>query len=189
MAVGVSGALWLLDDTPVEWEWRVGGWGSAAHVAVDMRGLGTLTRVCFVAVHGEQTVPDVPSWATVCKLCGREIAACLYRAESNPEQPHAPRWSDSYLYAVDGGDLIKLGRSTRPDSRLSSLQTASPVLLDVLAVVPEWLMSEARAHDKWAGLREHGEWFRATPELREWVARIGRRRDALCGRRLARSAP
>ncbi len=36
-------------------------------------------------------------------------------------------------------------------------------------MVPEDVMSEDEAHELWDHLRERGEWFRATPELRAWA--------------------
>ena len=81
----------------------------------------------------------------------------------------------SYLYAVAGGELVKLGRSSDPDRRFGTLQRSSPVSLSLLAVVPEFAVSEEAAHERWAELREHGEWFRRTPALDAWIRSIARR--------------
>lgn len=70
-----------------------------------------------------------------------------------------------YTYFARRGDLIKIGHSGAPKERMQSL--GKP--LDVLAVIPNPIISEGAAHVKFAHLREKGEWFRIAPELLEFI--------------------
>lgn len=81
----------------------------------------------------------------------------------------------SFLYAIEGGGLVKLGRSVEPQKRLRSLQRMSPTPLTLIATIPEHLVSEEEAHERWSEQRAHGEWFEPSPELRAWIEWIGRR--------------
>jgi hypothetical protein len=77
----------------------------------------------------------------------------------------------SYMYAVQAvtGGPIKLGRTVDPSSRLKGLSTASAVPLRFLITVPEWVVSEADAHEKWQHLRCQGEWFEPDQPLLDWL--------------------
>lgn len=80
-------------------------------------------------------------------------------------RPYTDTNYDTYfIQGVDGGP-IKIGRSVDPLSRLSSLQTGSPVVLKMLATVPGELLPEEALHKAFADLRTHGEWFSADPQL------------------------
>jgi len=88
------------------------------------------------------------------------------------EGPQKP----SHFYAIQVGDRIKLGRSINPTSRVNGLQLpGKPV---VLVTAAEWILSEAEAHERWAHLRVHREWFRADPELVAWLTTDVARRVA-----------
>jgi len=77
---------------------------------------------------------------------------------------------------------VKLGRSTRPSDRLVELQCGAAGLGELVALVPEHVMSEREAHAKWQHLRVTGEWFEYTDELEAWLAgllaRVEAERDA-----------
>ncbi len=88
----------------------------------------------------------------------------------------------SFVYFVRASDMIKIGTSTNVSKRICALQTASPVRLDLLLVIPGSADLERELHRKHAKLRSHGEWFRAEPALVEHVAilsaRVAKRRTA-----------
>lgn len=81
----------------------------------------------------------------------------------------------SFLYVIGGGGLVKLGRSKDVDRRFGDLTRSSPTPLELLASIPESFVSEDDAHAQWDSLRAHGEWFKRTPELDAWIARLARR--------------
>lgn len=60
---------------------------------------------------------------------------------------------------------VKIGYSKDPPSRISTLQTASPHPLKLLAVRPGGLDVETGLHRKFADCRLEGEWFQLTREL------------------------
>lgn len=74
-----------------------------------------------------------------------------------------------YTYFVRSGDAIKIGHTAVPKSRMGSLQSATPEALDILAMIPNSIVGEWEAHEKFKHLRLRGEWFRAAPELLEFI--------------------
>lgn len=89
-----------------------------------------------------------------------------YRRLGLPD-PDAGPTQVSYFYAIQLGDRVKLGRSVNPAQRARGLQL--PDKPAVLVTAPEWIVSEAEAHKRWAHLRMHREWFRSDPGLLEWL--------------------
>lgn len=93
-------------------------------------------------------------------------------------QPRSPPVR-GFTYFVRDGDMIKIGSSMSPKSRITSLQTASPRPLETMAIVPMDIADEFGTHRKFSHLRVRGEWFRAEPDLLRFIesvkARIKRR--------------
>lgn len=80
------------------------------------------------------------------------------------------------VYFVRMGDLIKIGTTS---NLLQRIQGLSLTMGHVLATEPGGYMREQELHGRFAALREHGEWFRAEPELLAYIDAIparGRRR-------------
>jgi hypothetical protein len=88
--------------------------------------------------------------------------------------PDVPRkikpWG--FTYFVQRGDAIKIGQSAIPKSRISSLQTSFPDRLETLAIIPNTIIDEPTTHQRFAHLRMAGEWFRAEPELIEFILAV-----------------
>jgi hypothetical protein len=72
----------------------------------------------------------------------------------------------SHIYAIgpkDGGN-IKFGQATNVNSRLSSIQTGSPVRLKLHGTVYLPFDTEFAIHEHLKDHRSHGEWFYPTME-------------------------
>jgi hypothetical protein len=80
--------------------------------------------------------------------------------------------SGGKVYFIRCGDSIKIGFSKNPWSRLSSLKTGSPGNPQLLGYMPGSLDDERAAHEKFAHLRENREWFRAEPDLLDFIATV-----------------
>jgi hypothetical protein len=78
-----------------------------------------------------------------------------------------------YTYFVRDGDSIKIGSSMRPKERISSMQTSHFRVLETLAVVPMEVADEYETHQRFEHLRVRGEWFRAAPELLQFIIDLG----------------
>lgn len=74
-------------------------------------------------------------------------------------------------YFIQSGKQIKIGKTGNLRQRMSALQTSTANRLKLLAVsdMPE---SEAHAKACTMSYRVSGEWFRATPELCEWIKEL-----------------
>lgn len=94
--------------------------------------------------------------------------------------------SDEWTYfvqSVDGGP-IKIGyTSQHPESRLSNLQTGSPVPLRIIGLLPG--NREREMHERFKRIRKHGEWFSADKSL---LAFIAAEAESVCSEYLSVSA-
>jgi hypothetical protein len=81
-----------------------------------------------------------------------------------------------YTYFVRRGGAIKIGCSTDPKQRISTLQTASVEKLETLAIVPDSVVTEEIAHARFSDLRIRGEWFRADPRLLRFIHKLDSKR-------------
>lgn len=79
--------------------------------------------------------------------------------------------SQVYFVYAKAVNLIKIGRSAEPERRLDELRLLSPVELEIIGLVDGGSRREAELHQKFARYRSHGEWFYATPEIRQFAWR------------------
>lgn len=77
-----------------------------------------------------------------------------------------------YTYFVRRNSSIKIGHTAIPKTRFKTLQVGFPEPLEVLAVVPNTIVTEPVAHQKFAHLRVSGEWFQASPELLDFIEEV-----------------
>jgi hypothetical protein len=77
-----------------------------------------------------------------------------------------------YFVRDDAAGAVKIGWTRQLASRLAALQTASANRLVLLGRIPGSLADEAALHQRFAGHRVRGEWFRADPELLAAVAEL-----------------
>jgi len=79
----------------------------------------------------------------------------------------ANRVCKTYLIQSVKGGPVKIGKSLDPEKRLASMQTGSPVELQLLAVIPRDV--ERELHDRFSHAHSHGEWFAPTEDLVAFV--------------------
>ena len=70
-----------------------------------------------------------------------------------------------YFIQMGADGPVKIGHSTAPARRLSSLQTGCPVQLRLLSVTDGDEAAERATHERFAGLRIRGEWFSPGDDL------------------------
>jgi hypothetical protein len=78
-----------------------------------------------------------------------------------------------YFVCFNKSGPIKIGKTRRdPHERLAGLQNGCPKRLHILGVIenPSEEQSEKALHQRFASLRIAGEWFRATDELKQFIA-------------------
>jgi hypothetical protein len=75
-----------------------------------------------------------------------------------------------YFIQEPAEDAIKIGYSTEPSRRLSTLQTSHPRDLELLAVWPGDQNLEKQIHERFAQFRIRGEWFRPAQELLDFIS-------------------
>lgn len=81
--------------------------------------------------------------------------------------------AQGFIYAVQAetGE-IKIGFTSTPTTRLSSLSTACPTKLTKLLLVRGDKSDEAAIHNALGKFRIRGEWFSASPEVVETIAEM-----------------
>lgn len=84
----------------------------------------------------------------------------------------AARSTVVYFVQSEHGGPIKIGHAEDLAKRLVGLQTSRPDRLVVLAAATGTIADERTIHDRFAGSREKGEWFSATPELLDFVKHV-----------------
>lgn len=72
-------------------------------------------------------------------------------------------------FVLSGDNRIKIGTSANVEKRLEALQTSSATRLSLLLTVPGGVDMETELHRRFKHIRESGEWFKGTPELRSFI--------------------
>lgn len=78
-----------------------------------------------------------------------------------------PGWV--YFILADDLGLVKIGHADNVRTRLDSLRGMSPVGLTLIATIQGDQILERSLHKKFARLRDHGEWFRYTMEISQFI--------------------
>lgn len=68
-------------------------------------------------------------------------------------------WPPIKTYIIDavGTELVKIGKSYDVETRMRAMQGGSPARLSILRIIP--FNCERAMHQRYAQLRQHGEWF------------------------------
>lgn len=101
--------------------------------------------------------------AATCAITVNDERTCDARDTSLTQlrSPGVHGWT--YFIRVD--DAIKIGFASNARKRIAGLQTSQQKEIEVLAIVPAYLVDEYKTHQLFAHLRIRGEWFRAEPDL------------------------
>lgn len=77
-----------------------------------------------------------------------------------------------YLYVIAGSDVVKIGRSLNPHTRLYELQSGHDVPLQLLVAVPIHASLEKAIHRRFDHLKRQGEWFELSAEMTDFIAHL-----------------
>ena len=102
-----------------------------------------------------------------------ELRPDLFAVENKIEVDTGGQTGEKDVYFIQGCETqrIKIGISNNVDSRLKGIQSSEP--LKLLAVIKQGGKDlERRLHEKFEGLRVHGEWFRPDPQLLEYIGEL-----------------
>lgn len=78
-----------------------------------------------------------------------------------------------FVYVIRCENFVKIGKTTRKESRIANMQTANPFELVTIAVIDadDGDELEKELHKRFARYRHRGEWFRDAGWLARWVRR------------------
>jgi len=103
-----------------------------------------------------------------------ECGACFGCAAARVlPRPRVESWV--YFVQATTGGPVKIGRSSSPQARVASLQTANAAELRIVAMVPGGATVERAMHATFAAerVRPGGEWFHPSPTLAAFVRELG----------------
>ena len=115
-----------------------------------------------------------------------------YRANwrERPEPPKPVKkqvpTKSGYVYLIKSdSDLYKIGRTASLDSRIKSIQGASPIPLELVHAIYsfDYVGLEDDLHERFKDVREHHEWFRLDDEAVEFIKAL--KNDAIQSKRQA----
>lgn len=88
------------------------------------------------------------------------------------QAPRAAPTSSVYFIREHPDGFIKIGVARDAAGRMKSLQTASARDLRLLGTIPGGRDVELRLHERFAGERVRGEWFKPSPRLLAYISRV-----------------
>jgi len=145
--------------------------GAAKHLGcspADVRRLCVSGRLQHVRL-GRNLIVIAPAWLADITPDDLKKPPPSVRAERT--KAPAPFIGDVvYFIEAPSARLIKIGTSRYVDGRIRTLRSGSPVALRLLGCVAGNVDAERELHGRFAKLRKHGEWFRATDDLRRFIA-------------------
>jgi hypothetical protein len=110
------------------------------------------------------------------------IALSRHRSDTKPAAQITPMGTTlrtafrnakvEFLYFVRCRDFVKIGRSTRPYDRLSTMQTCNPYPLELVGLVVGGEPEELELHRRLADYRERAEWFRVVDGVADVIERV-----------------
>lgn len=98
------------------------------------------------------------------------------------------KWPKVYFIGAKEGP-VKIGRAVNVAKRLNAIQTGNPEKLMILASAIEGdIINEKSLHEKYAGSRIRGEWFRRTPNIQQAIDWLKEGDRLTLAQRLSRSS-
>ncbi len=104
-------------------------------------------------------------------LDGRTCSYAIRKTINNPLEVD--------LYFIEGGGLIKIGKTDDISRRLRELQFMSPVPLKLKAFFPGFGKYEHSIHGTLYRYRKHGEWFEPAPQVLAMIERLNTEKEKL----------
>lgn len=121
------------------------------------------------------TITSVETGEVISKKIDRETAELI--AQASIAQMFSPRPSRTpaefvYFIQAAASHLIKIGSASNPRARLRSLQVGSPDQLRLLGHIPGGAKRERDLHERFASDRSHGEWFKPSVGLTDFIKEV-----------------
>lgn len=123
---------------------------------------------------GGQWIFDRRAFATYAKTVG--IIPIV--RPPKPRKPLRAPHPDDCIYIIYSAGHVKIGVSSNVTRRSHSFRTASPVPVVLLAKIEGSNELEVTVHRRFADHRITGEWFKLSPEVREFIATCQRDGEA-----------
>jgi DNA-binding transcriptional regulator YiaG len=76
------------------------------------------------------------------------------------------------IYFIRHTDYVKIGYTNDINRRMSDLQISCPVKIDLMALVEGDMAEESRYHEMFSNYYSHGEWFRFSKEIEDFLSNL-----------------
>ena len=74
------------------------------------------------------------------------------------------------IYFIEQEGIVKIGYSTNPNKRLSSLKLSNPNELVVRLIIEGTIEDEKKYHEMFKEYRHRGEWYLLSDEIQQFIA-------------------
>lgn len=158
------------------------GWASAMWRCAKIQGrIESTDDACEHWTPRESWKIDPPLYTTLLDRerrleADRRIAMPLV---APPPATCQPRHTSGFIYFLECGEFVKIGFSTSPNCRVSSIATGSPHDVRIIGLMRGTYPDEKSLHKTYAGRHHAREWFRLDDVMRADIRR-------LCGARWER---
>lgn len=120
-------------------------------------------ELCIIASAGDPRVIG---------LCRRALTHAGIGDEEIRISPEGEVERRMVYFARSARGFITIGSSMTVAARLSALESTDGGTLELILAMPGSLGLERQLHRQFAALREHGQWFRAEPELESYIENL-----------------
>lgn len=103
------------------------------------------------------------------RLNGRPGEKAFDRSYDLAHDAYEERRKAHYVYFLRIGSRVKIGTTTNVDERIAALKTGMPGKPVLSYVAKGGRQLEASLHRKFAADRIHGEWFRFSEAIKQWI--------------------
>lgn len=88
------------------------------------------------------------------------------------QNPLPPSGANVVYFISINNEFVKIGITSDLEGRLKDLQMCNPYFIKVEVAIPGGYHLETKYHQRFSQYREHGEWFRLSPEIREEIENL-----------------
>lgn len=110
-------------------------------------------------------------------------------ANDGASPDHTLTTSVVYFVTPSRSRRVKIGVTTNLKARLARLQATNHVPLELLLALPGDQVLEGRLHNRFRDDRMHGEWFKFSDRIKQFIAEHGGRRLLPAGSYTDRAEP
>lgn len=150
---------------------------AAGHLVGRLKGIGRSRRHRIFTRAAIRKFLEAPRDPTIFEIPEPRAAITRRQKRARPRNkldnvPAKPR-QPGFVYFVSDGQFVKIGWTADWRQRMTTIQSANPNKLQILAVCRGSTYRELALHRRFEKHHTQGEWHRLDQEIRDYIADIG----------------